>query len=157
MTQSLIKVLSRCQPPQDGHGGFGGQTSFPLLSHTYEPEFNPSTRSLPIFYGPPTAKQDAEGAKAFRDSTKKGTIRDFDDPKLPGFSEKDSHNNDIKAGRFQRPPRLYAANQRKGVIAEHVESLSLRGHIDKALPIPPFLSLWRRHYTGRPRTQLTSF
>ena len=92
-------------------------------------------------YGPSTADYSASELLTFEASTRKAGIMEFDASKLPAVSKKPSYNDDIKLEHFQSSARHYAGHQRRGVIDDHMECLSMLKHVDAALFSPFFLSL----------------
>ena len=78
---------------------------------------------------------------AYEAFTHKAGIITSDASKLPAVSKKLSYNDDIKLEHFQSSARHYAGHQRRGVIDEHMECLSMLEHVDAALFSPFFLSL----------------
>ena len=94
----------------------------------------------PIRYGP-QVPGDAGDARLFEAFSSKALIRSFDEGLLPVVGKYESYNDDISIEHFQSAARHYAGKQRRGVVDEHMECLSMMEHIDKALSSPFFLSL----------------
>ena len=92
-------------------------------------------------YGPIPEASYCGNEDAFKAFEWKARIQDFDAALLPKVSKKESYNDDIKLEHFQSSARHHAGKQRKGVVDEHMECLSMLDHVDTALFSPFFLSL----------------
>ena len=101
----------------------------------------PRTRAKTICYGPSIPVFSESSQKRFQAFSMKARISSFDPSLLPNVGRKLSYNDDITIEHFQSSARHYAGKQRKGVVDEHMECLSMMKHIDKALSSPFFLSL----------------
>ena len=97
--------------------------------------------SIPIRYGPSGTRHFASNDANFTAFTKKASIKKFEAGKLPQVYKKASYNDDVKLEHFQSSTRHFAGKQRRGVIDEHMECLSMAEHLDTALKSPFFLSL----------------
>ena len=73
--------------------------------------------------------------------TDKDRIRPFDLKKLPIPRRRERYNDDVIIEHFPSSAKNYDGHQRKGVIDEHLECLSLVEHVDQALNIPFVLAL----------------
>ena len=94
-----------------------------------------------IRYGPQIPGFLTGNPHTFESFSSKASIQAFDATKLPKIRKKRSYNDDISIEHFQSAARHYAGKQRRGVVDEHLECLSMMEHIDKALSSPFFLSL----------------
>ena len=92
-------------------------------------------------YGPTVELSHQGTADTFKAFTGKARILNFDAALLPIVSKKDSYNDDLKLEHFQSSARHHAGKQRKGVVDEHMECLSMLEHVNTALSSPFFLSL----------------
>ena len=129
-----------CRPrygPEAQKKGFTGDSA----PQTPTPKLTEWGSWQPTRVGPGQALPDSSLNEAFTAFSTKASIRPFDASRLPKVSKQTSYNDDVKLEHFQSSSRLYAGKQRKGVIDEHLECLSMQEHIDKALSSPFFLSL----------------
>ena len=73
--------------------------------------------------------------------TLKAEILKFDLKKIPIPRKREAYNDDVKIQHFRRSDRHHAGKQRRGVIDEHLECLSLADRVEADLLSPFFLSL----------------